>query len=78
MEAENEKRAEEIQNKSSKAWFGQILFLTLCVIAAIPLTIAVFTDMNSTVISISAAIIGIGLVGNMIFAFIRAYLSRSK
>lgn len=78
MEAENEKRAEEIQNKSSKAWFGQILFLTLCVIAAIPLTIAVFSDMNPTVIGVCAGIIRIGLVGNMICAFIRAYLSRSK
>ena len=75
---ENEKRVEELQNKSNKVWLVQILFVSLCVIAAIPLTIAVFSDMNPTVISITSAIIGIGLVGNMICAFIRAYLSRSK
>ena len=74
---ENEKRIEEIQNKSNKVWLGQILFVSLCVIAAIPLTIAVFSDMNPTVISVCAALIGIGLVGNMIGALIRYYLSKS-
>ncbi len=71
---ENEKRIEELQNKSNKVWLIQILFVSLCVVAAIPLTIAVFTDMNPTVISITSALIGIGLVGNMICAFIRLYL----
>ena len=74
---ENEKRAEELQNKSNKVWLVQILFVSLCVIAAIPLTIAVFSDMNPTVISVCAALIGIGLVGNMIGALIRYYLSKS-
>lgn len=74
---ENEKRTEELQNKSNKVWLVQILFVSLCVIAAIPLTIAVFTDMNPTVISVCAALIGIGLVGNMIGALIRYYLSKS-
>ena len=74
---ENEKRIEEIQNKSNKVWLVQILFVSLCVIAAIPLTIAVFSDMNPTVISVCAALIGIGLVGNMIGALIRYYLSKS-
>ena len=55
----------------------QILFVSLCVIAAIPLSIAVFSDMNPTVISVCAALIGIGLVGNMIGALIRYYLSKS-
>ncbi|GEM_PF-3133905 len=71
---ENEKRTEELLNKSNKVWLVQILFVSLCVIAAIPLTIAVFTDMDPTVISVCAALIGIGLVGNMIGAFIRLYL----
>ena len=71
---ENEKRTEELQNKSNKVWLVQILFVSLCVIAAIPLTIAVFSDMNPTVISVCAALIGIGLVGNMICALIRLYL----
>ena len=74
---ENEKRIEGIQNKSNKVWLVQILFVSLCVIAAIPLTIAVFSDMNPTVISVCAALIGIGLVGNMIGALIRYYLSKS-
>ncbi len=74
---ENEKRTEELQNKSNKVWLVQILFVSLCVIAAIPLTIAVFTDMNPSVISVCAALIGIGLVGNMICALIRYYLSKS-
>ena len=74
---ENEKRTEELQNKSNKVWLVQILFVSLCVIAAIPLTIAVFSDMNPTVISVCAALIGIGLVGNMICALIRYYLSKS-
>ena len=71
---ENEKRIEEIQNKSNKVWLVQILFVSLCVTSAIPLTIAVFSDMNPTVISVCAALIGIGLVGNMICALIRLYL----
>ena len=74
---ENEKRTEELQNKSNKVWLVQILFVLLCVIAAIPLTIAVFSDMNPTVISVCAALIGIGLIGNMIGALIRYYLSKS-
>ena len=77
IQAENEKRTEELQNKSNKVWLVQILFVSLCVITAIPLTIAVFTDMNPTVISVCAAIIGIGLVGNMIGALMRYYLSKS-
>ena len=56
---ENEKRTEELLNKSNKVWLVQILFVSLCVIA---------------VISVCAALIGIGLVGNMIGAFIRLYL----
>jgi len=71
---ENEKRAEKLQNQSNKVWFVQILLISLSVIAAVPLTIAVFTDMNPTVISITATLIGIGLFGNMICAFIRLYL----
>ena len=74
---ENEKRTEELQNKSNKVWLVQILFVSLCVIAAIPLSIAVFSDMNPTVISVCAALISIGLVGNMICALIRYYLSKS-
>ena len=74
---ENKKRIEELQNKSNKVWLVQILFVSLCVIAAIPLTIAVFSDMNPTVISVCAALIGIGLIGNMIGALIRYYLSKS-
>ena len=74
---ENEKRTEELQNKSNKVWLVQILFVSLCVIAAIPLSIAVFSDINPTVISVCAALIGIGLVGNMICALIRYYLSKS-
>ena len=74
---ENEKRTEELQNKSNKVWLVQILFVSRCVIAAIPLSIAVFSDMNPTVISVCAALISIGLVGNMICALIRYYLSKS-
>lgn len=56
----------------------QIIFLTLQVFAAIPLTIAVFGDMNPAIISVSAVVIWVGLLGNMICAIIRAVQESKK
>ncbi|MBQ3257057.1 MAG: helix-turn-helix domain-containing protein [Oscillospiraceae bacterium] len=74
---ENEKRIEEIQNKSNKVWLVQILFGSLCVTSAIPLTIAVFSDMNPTVISVCAGIIGNWACRQYDWILIRYYLSKS-
>ena len=50
----------------------QIIFIIVEVFAAIPLTAAVFGDMNPDIISASAIVIWVGLLGSMICATIRA------
>ena len=48
-----------------------IIFLIVEVIAFIRLTIEVFGDMKTDVLTISAVIFGIGLAGNCIFTIVR-------
>ena len=61
----------------NKAYVLQIIFVMVQVIAFIPLTVEVFGGMNTAVISVSTAVIGAGLLGNMICAIIKA-LQESK
>ena len=55
-----------------------VIFLIVEVIAFIPLTIEVFGDMNPNVLTISAIVFGIGMVGNCICAIVRAILESKK
>ena len=55
-----------------KIWLLNIIFIIVEIIAFIPLTIAVFGDMNPDIITISAVILGLGMVGNFICVIIRA------
>lgn len=48
-----------------------ILFLTIAVIAFVPLTITVFGDQNPAVMTVCAIVIGIALVGSCAFAVLR-------
>ena len=61
----------------NKAHVLQIIFVMVQVIAFIPLTVEAFGGMNPAIISASAAVIGVGLLGNMICAIIKA-LQESK
>ena len=61
----------------NKAHVLQIIFVMVQVIAFIPLTVEVFGGMNPAIISVSAAVIGVGLLGNMICSIITA-LQESK
>ena len=61
-----------------KVYVLQIVFVIVLVIAAIPLTIAVFGDMDPDIISASAIVLWLGLVGNAICAIIRAVQESKK
>ena len=56
----------------------QIIFIIVQVFAVIPLTAAVFGDMNPDIISVSAIVIWVGMFGNMICAIIRAVHESKK
>ena len=56
----------------------QIIFVIVQVIAAIPLTAAVFGDMDPDVISVSAVAIWVGMLGNLVCAIIRAVQESKK
>ena len=56
----------------NKVYVLQIIFLIVQIFAAIPLTAAVFGDMNPDIISVSAFVIWVGMLGNIICAIIRA------
>ena len=62
----------------NKVYVLQIIFLIVQVLAAIPLTAAVFGDMNPDIISASAIVIWVGMLGNMICAVIRAVHESKK
>lgn len=55
-----------------------VIFLIVEVIAFIPLTIEVFGDMNPDVLTISAIVFGVGMVGNCICAIVRAIRESKK
>ena len=61
-----------------KVYVLQIVFVIVLVIAAIPLTIEVFGDMDPDIISASAIVLWLGLVGNAICAIIRAVQESKK
>ena len=62
----------------SKMHLASIIFLIVEVIALIPLTVEIFGDMNTDIITISAAVFFIGLIGNCVCSFIRAVSERKK
>ena len=63
----------------SKAYFLLIfLFLLVEIIAFISLTIEVFGDMDPNVLTISAIVLGIGMVGNCICVIVRAIRESKK
>ena len=61
----------------SKVHLLSIIFLVVEVIAFIPLTIEVFGDMNPDIITISAIVLGVGMVGNCICTIVRV-IHKSK
>ncbi len=56
----------------------QIIFLAVQVLAAVPLTAAVFGDMDPAIISVSAIVIGVGMTGNAICTILRAVQGPKK
>lgn len=64
--------------KMKKVYVLQIIFVIVQVIGAIPLTLAVFGDVNLDIISISAIVIWAGMLGNLICAIIRAVFEWEK
>ncbi len=56
----------------NRAHMLQIVLVAVQVIACIPLTIEVFGDMDPEVISASAAVIGVAMLGSVICAMVRA------
>ncbi|WP_418747124.1 hypothetical protein [Frisingicoccus sp.] len=54
------------------------IFLIVEVLAFIPLMIEVFGDMNPNVLTISAIIFGVGMIGNCICAIVRAIQELKK
>ena len=55
----------------SKMHIASVVFLIVEVIALIPLTVEIFGDMNTDVITVSAAVFFVGLIGNCLCSFIR-------
>ena len=62
----------------NKVYVLQIIFIIVQVIAAITLTIAVFGDMDPDIMSASAIVIWVGLLGNAICAILRAVQESKK
>lgn len=61
----------------NKANLSNIIFLIVEIIAFIRLTIEVFGDMNPDVLTISAIVFGVGMIGNCIFMIVRV-IRKSK
>lgn len=55
----------------SKLHLVSIIFIVIAVIACIPLTVEIFGDMNTDIITVSALIMLVGLIGSCICSFIR-------
>ena len=62
----------------SKVHVAQIIFLIVQFIAAAILTAAVLGDMDPDILSASAIVIGVGMIGNAICAIIRAVQGSNK
>ena len=56
----------------------QIVFVVIQIIAAFPLTIAVFGDMDPDILSVSAIVIWVGMLGNLVCAILRAVQESKK
>ena len=50
----------------------QVVFCAVMILAAIPLTIQVFGDMDPDVMTVSALFLGAGLLGNGVCAVVKA------
>ena len=61
-----------------KVWVLQIIFIIVEIFAAVPLTAAVFGDMDPGVITASAGAIWVGMIGSMICAVVRAVRESKK
>ncbi len=59
-------------NQVRKVHWLSIIFLMVEVIAFIPLMIEVFGDMNPHVLTISAIVFGVGMIGNGICVIVKA------
>lgn len=55
----------------SKLHLASIIFIVIAVISCIPLTVEIFGDMNTDIITVSALIMLVGLIGSCICSFIR-------
>lgn len=55
----------------SKLRLAGIIFIVIAVIACIPLTVEIFGDMNTDIITVSALFTLVGLLGSCICSFIR-------
>lgn len=62
----------------NKVHLLNIIFLIVEIIAFIPLTREIFGDMNPNVLTISAIVFGVGMVGNCICVIIRAVCESKK
>ena len=54
------------------------IFLAVELIAFIPLTIEIFTDMNTDIIIASAVAFGIGLIGNCVSVIVKSVKKTHK
>ena len=62
----------------NKAHLIQIIFVVVEIFAAIPLTIEVFGDMDPGVITVSAVVLWVGMIGSMVCALVRAAQAKKK
>ena len=62
----------------NKVHLLNIVFLIVEVIAFIPLTLVVFGDMKPDVLTISAIVFGVGMVGNCICVVVRFIFESKK
>ncbi|MBD5130335.1 MAG: hypothetical protein HDT43_10525 [Ruminococcaceae bacterium] len=62
----------------NKLRLAGIILGIVAIIAFIPLTIEIFGDMNTDIITVSALFVGVGLIGSCICSFIRGMLEYKK
>ncbi len=62
----------------NKVHLVQIIFVVVEILAAIPLTIEVFGDMDPGVITVSAVVLWVGMIGSMVCALIRVAQAKKK
>lgn len=57
----------------SKLHLAGVIFLIVMIIAFIPLTVEIFGDMNTDMITVFSAIAFVGLLGTSICSFVRGF-----